>query len=35
VPLDAAVAAVLDGRMSNGILSIGVLAAAQMLRDRS
>lgn len=35
VPLDAAVAAVLDGRMSNGILSIGVLAAAQRLRDRS
>ncbi len=35
VPLDAAVAAVLDGRMRNGILSIGVLAAAQRLRDRS
>lgn len=35
VPLDAAVAAVLDGRMRNGILGIGVLAAAQRLRDRS
>lgn len=35
VPLDAAVSAVLDGRMRNGILSIGVLAAAQRLRDRS
>lgn len=35
VPIDAAVAAVLDGRMRNGILSIGVLAAAQRLRDRS
>ncbi|MFJ2541279.1 NUDIX domain-containing protein [Microbacterium sp. NPDC087589] len=35
VPLDAAVAAVLDGRMRNGILSIGVLAAAQRLHDRS
>jgi len=34
VPLDAAVGAVLDGRMRNGILSIGVLAAAQRLRDR-
>ncbi|GAA1253025.1 ADP-ribose pyrophosphatase [Microbacterium phyllosphaerae] len=34
VPLDAAVRAVLDGRMRNGILSIGVLAAAQRLRDR-
>lgn len=35
VPLDAAVDAVLDGRMRNGILSIGVLAAGQRLRDRS
>ena len=35
VPLDDAVRAVLDGRMRNGILSIGVLAAAQRLRDRS
>lgn len=35
VPLDAAVSAVLDGRMRNGILGIGVLAAAQRLRDRS
>lgn len=35
VPLDDAVSAVLDGRMRNGILSIGVLAAAQRLRDRS
>ncbi|AQY02086.1 MULTISPECIES: NUDIX domain-containing protein [Microbacterium] len=35
VPLDAAVGAVLDGRMRNGILGIGVLAAAQRLRDRS
>lgn len=35
IPLDAAVAAVLDGRMRNGILGIGVLAAAQRLRDRS
>ncbi len=35
VPLDSAVAAVLDGRMRNGILGIGVLAAAQRLRDRS
>jgi ADP-ribose pyrophosphatase len=34
VPLDDAVAAVLDGRMRNGILTIGVLAAAQRLRDR-
>ncbi|UPL12534.1 MULTISPECIES: NUDIX domain-containing protein [Microbacterium] len=34
VPLDDAVAAVLDGRMRNGILAIGVLAAAQRLRDR-
>lgn len=34
VPLDAAVRAVLEGRMRNGILSIGVLAAAQRLRDR-
>lgn len=35
VPLDAAVRAVLEGRMRNGILSIGVLAAAQRLSDRS
>ncbi len=35
VALDDAVSAVLDGRMRNGILSIGVLAAAQRLRDRS
>jgi 8-oxo-dGTP pyrophosphatase MutT (NUDIX family) len=35
VPLEDAVRAVLDGRMRNGILSIGVLAAAQRLRDRS
>ncbi|MGJ0388700.1 NUDIX domain-containing protein [Microbacterium sp. CGR1] len=35
VPLDDAVTAVLDGRMRNGILSIGVLAAAQRLRDLS
>lgn len=35
VPLAEAVAAVLDGRMRNGILAIGVLAAAQRLRDRS
>lgn len=35
VPLDAAIKAVLDGRMRNGILGIGVLAAAQRLRDRS
>lgn len=34
VPLDAAVRAVLEGRMRNGILSIGVLAVAQRLRDR-
>lgn len=34
VPLEAVVRAVLDGRMRNGILSIGVLAAAQRLRDR-
>ena len=35
VPLADAVAAVLDGRMQNGVLSIGVLATAQRLRDRS
>ena len=35
VALDDAVSAVLDGRMRNGILTIGVLAAAQRLRDRS
>lgn len=34
VPLKAAVDAVLEGRMRNGILTIGVLAAAQRLRDR-
>ncbi|MDF2507432.1 MAG: hydrolase [Microbacterium sp.] len=34
VPLADAVAAVLDGRLHNGILTIGVLAAAQRLRDR-
>lgn len=34
VALDEVVSAVLDGRMRNGILSIGVLAAAQRLRDR-
>ncbi|WP_337007002.1 MULTISPECIES: NUDIX hydrolase [unclassified Microbacterium] len=34
VPLADAVAAVLEGRMRNGILAIGVLAAAQRLRDR-
>lgn len=34
VPLSDAVDAVLAGRMRNGILSIGVLAAAQRLRDR-
>lgn len=35
VPLADAVDAVLSGRMRNGILSIGVLAATQRLRDRS
>ena len=34
VPLADAVDAVLDGRMRNGILAIGVLAATQRLRDR-
>ncbi|MBT2486666.1 MULTISPECIES: NUDIX hydrolase [unclassified Microbacterium] len=34
VPLAEAVEAVLSGRMRNGILSIGVLAAMQKLRDR-
>jgi len=34
VPLADAVAAVLDGRMRNGILSIGVMAATLRLRDR-
>lgn len=34
VPLADAVDAVLDGRLHNGILTIGVLAAAQRLRDR-
>ncbi|WP_144873486.1 NUDIX hydrolase [Microbacterium sp. 1.5R] len=32
--LDEVIAAVLDGRMRNGILTIGVLATAQRLRDR-
>lgn len=35
VPLDAVIAAVMEGRMRNGILTIGVLAAAQRLRDRA
>ena len=35
VPLADAVDAVLDGRMRNGILAIGVLAASQRLRDRA
>lgn len=35
VPLPDAVDAVLSGRMRNGILSLGVLAATQRLRDRS
>jgi len=35
VPLPEAVDAVLAGRMRNGILSLGVLAATQRLRDRS
>ncbi|WP_435745848.1 NUDIX domain-containing protein [Microbacterium sp. PMB16] len=35
VPLSDAVDAVLAGRMRNGILTIGVLAASQRLRDRS
>lgn len=34
VPLLDAVSAVLEGRMRNGILAIGVLAASQRLRDR-
>lgn len=34
VPLADAVSAVLEGRMRNGILAIGVLAASQRLRDR-
>lgn len=34
VPLTDAVDAVLAGRMRNGILTIGVLAASQRLRDR-
>lgn len=34
VPLSDAVSAVLQGRMRNGILAIGVLAASQRLRDR-
>ncbi|MBA8816399.1 ADP-ribose pyrophosphatase [Microbacterium halimionae] len=32
VPLDEAVSAVLEGRMRNGILSVGVLAASERLR---
>ena len=35
VPLEDAVAGVMAGRLRNGILSIGVLAAAQRLRDLS
>lgn len=35
VPLSEVVDAVMDGRMRNGILGIGVLATAQRLRDRS
>ncbi|MCM3781096.1 NUDIX domain-containing protein [Microbacterium hydrocarbonoxydans] len=35
VPLDAVIAAVMEGRMRNGILTIGVLATAQRLRDRA
>lgn len=35
VPLDAVIAAVMAGRMRNGILTIGVLATAQRLRDRA
>lgn len=35
VPLDDVVDAVLDGRMRNGILTIGVLATSQRRRDRS
>ena len=34
VPLSDAVSAALEGRMRNGILAIGVLAASQRLRDR-
>lgn len=34
VPLTEAVDGVMEGRLRNGILSIGVLAAAQRLRDR-
>lgn len=34
VPLADAVTAVMDGRMRNGILAIGVLAVSQRLRDR-
>ncbi|MFJ6530923.1 NUDIX domain-containing protein [Microbacterium sp. NPDC091662] len=34
LPLAEAVSAVLEGRMRNGILAIGVLAASQRLRDR-
>jgi len=35
VPLPSAVDAVLDGRMRNGILGIGVMAATLRLRDRA
>lgn len=35
VPLEDAVAGVMAGRLRNGILSIGVLAAAQRMGDRS
>lgn len=35
VSLDAVIAAVMEGRMRNGILTIGVLATAQRLRDRA
>jgi 8-oxo-dGTP pyrophosphatase MutT (NUDIX family) len=35
VPLQAAVEAVLDGRMRNGILGIGVMAATLRQRDRA
>ncbi|WP_029151135.1 NUDIX domain-containing protein [Microbacterium indicum] len=35
VPLDEAVAAVLDGRISNAMATIAILVAAERLRDRS
>ncbi len=35
VPLETAVSAVLDGRMRNGILAIGVMATSLRLRERS